>query len=112
MVIKVKKKPFCYHDGRNIVDKEFAHHSDVFPLYTSELSNSDCHTCAGRNIGDMALQLSAVLNERDEYKKVLQQYHKLTCHDGWYADMVKEALSKEKNDLTSESFLQTFQGLK
>jgi hypothetical protein len=30
-----KQKPFCYHDGRNIVGKEFADHSDVFPLYTA-----------------------------------------------------------------------------
>lgn len=30
-----EQKPFCYHDGRNIVGKEFADHSDVFPLYTS-----------------------------------------------------------------------------
>lgn len=29
------QRPFCYHDGRNIVGKEFAHHSDVFPLYTA-----------------------------------------------------------------------------
>ena len=27
-------EPFCYHDGRNIVGKEYAHHCDVFPLYT------------------------------------------------------------------------------
>ena len=30
-----QQEPFCYHDGRNIVGKEFADHSDVFPLYTS-----------------------------------------------------------------------------
>ena len=30
-----EQEPFCYHDGRNIVGKEFADHSDVFPLYTS-----------------------------------------------------------------------------
>jgi hypothetical protein len=30
-----KQKPFCYHDGRNIVGKEYADHSDVFPLYTA-----------------------------------------------------------------------------
>ena len=29
------QEPFCYHDGRNIVGKEFADHSDVFPLYTA-----------------------------------------------------------------------------
>jgi hypothetical protein len=29
-----EQEPFCFHDGRNIVDKEFADHSDVFPLYT------------------------------------------------------------------------------
>lgn len=29
------QEPYCYHDGRNIVGKEFADHSDVFPLYTS-----------------------------------------------------------------------------
>jgi hypothetical protein len=29
------EQPFCYHDGRDIVGKEFADHSDVFPLYTS-----------------------------------------------------------------------------
>lgn len=28
------QEPFCYHDGRNIVGKEYAHHCDVFPLYT------------------------------------------------------------------------------
>jgi hypothetical protein len=28
------QKPFCYHDGRNIVGKEFAQDCDVFPLYT------------------------------------------------------------------------------
>jgi hypothetical protein len=31
-----KQKPFCYHDGRNIVGKEYAHHCDVFPLYTEQ----------------------------------------------------------------------------
>ena len=30
-----EQKPFCYHDGRNIVGKEYADHSDVFPLYTA-----------------------------------------------------------------------------
>ncbi len=30
-----EQEPFCYHDGRNIVGKEFADHSDVFPLYTT-----------------------------------------------------------------------------
>lgn len=30
-----EQEPFCYHDGRNIVGKEYADHSDVFPLYTS-----------------------------------------------------------------------------
>lgn len=29
------QQPFCYHDGRNIVGKDFAEHSDVFPLYTA-----------------------------------------------------------------------------
>ena len=29
------QEPFCYHDGRDIVGKEYAHHSDVFPLYTA-----------------------------------------------------------------------------
>jgi len=29
-----EQEPFCYHDGRNIVGKEYAHHCDVFPLYT------------------------------------------------------------------------------
>jgi plasmid stabilization system protein ParE len=30
-----QQEPYCYHDGRNIVGKEFAHHSDVFPLFTA-----------------------------------------------------------------------------
>ena len=30
-----EQKSFCYHDGHNIVGKEFADHSDVFPLYTA-----------------------------------------------------------------------------
>jgi hypothetical protein len=29
------QEPYCYHDGRDIVGKEFAHHSDVFPLFTA-----------------------------------------------------------------------------
>ena len=29
-----EQEPFCFHDGRNIVGKEYAHHCDVFPLYT------------------------------------------------------------------------------
>lgn len=33
--IEQAQEPFCYHDGRNIVGKEFADHSDVFPLYTA-----------------------------------------------------------------------------
>lgn len=33
--MKNYQEPFCYHDGRNIVGKEFAQHNDVFPLYTS-----------------------------------------------------------------------------
>lgn len=32
---QTEQEPFCYHDGRNIVEKEFADHSDVFPLYTT-----------------------------------------------------------------------------
>ncbi len=32
---ETEQEPFCYHDGRNIVRKEFADHSDVFPLYTT-----------------------------------------------------------------------------
>lgn len=28
--------PFCYHDGRNIVEPEFAADSDVFALYTDD----------------------------------------------------------------------------
>ena len=30
-----QQEPFCYHDGHDIVGKEFADHSDVFPLYTA-----------------------------------------------------------------------------
>ena len=33
--MQTEQEPFCYHDGRNIVEKEFADHSDVFPLYTT-----------------------------------------------------------------------------
>jgi hypothetical protein len=29
------QEPFCYHDGRNVVDAEFRHDSDVFPLFTA-----------------------------------------------------------------------------
>ena len=29
-----EQKPFCYHDGVNVVDPEFANDCDVFPLYT------------------------------------------------------------------------------
>jgi hypothetical protein len=27
-------EPFCFHDGRNVVDAEFRHDCDVFPLFT------------------------------------------------------------------------------
>jgi len=27
-------RPFCYHDGVNVVDPEFSNDCDVFPLYT------------------------------------------------------------------------------
>ena len=30
-----EQEPFCYHDGRDVVGKEYADHSDVFPLYTA-----------------------------------------------------------------------------
>lgn len=43
---------------------------------------------------DIASQLATVTAERDELVAVLQKYHKLTAHDGWYADMVKAALAK------------------
>ena len=59
-----KQKPFCYHDGRNIVGKEFADHSDVFPLYTAPplrqwqgLTEEDLFDIAIVNFGEPDLQL-------------------------------------------------------
>lgn len=59
------QEPFCYHDGRNIVGKEYAHHSDVFPLYTSPppakpwvgLTDEDLFDIASVNFGEPDLQL-------------------------------------------------------
>lgn len=59
-----EQKPFCYHDGRNIVGKEFADHSDVFPLYTAPpprqwhgLTDEDLFDIAIVNFGEPDLQL-------------------------------------------------------
>lgn len=59
-----KQKPFCYHDGRNIVGKEYAHHCDVFPLYTAPplrqwqgLTEEDLFDIAIVNFGEPDLQL-------------------------------------------------------
>ena len=59
-----EKEPFCYHDGRNIVGKEFADHSDVFPLYTDPplrqwqgLTEEDLFDIAIVNFGEPDLQL-------------------------------------------------------
>ena len=59
-----EQKPFCFHDGRNIVDKEFADHSDVFPLYTAlplrqwqGLTEEDLFDIAIVNFGEPDLQL-------------------------------------------------------
>ena len=59
-----EQEPFCYHDGRNIVGKEFADHSDVFPLYTAPplrqwqgLTKEDLFDIANVNFGEPDLQL-------------------------------------------------------
>lgn len=59
-----EQEPFCYHDGRNIVGKEYADHSDVFPLYTAPpplqwhgLTEEDLFDIAIVNFGEPDLQL-------------------------------------------------------
>ena len=59
-----EQKPFCFHDGRNIVGKEYADHSDVFPLYTAPpplqwhgLTEEDLFDIASVNFGEPDLQL-------------------------------------------------------
>lgn len=59
-----KQEPFCFHDGRNIVDKEFADHSDVFPLYTvpslrqwQGLTEEDLFDIANVNFGEPDMTL-------------------------------------------------------
>jgi hypothetical protein len=59
-----EQKPFCFHDGRNIVGKEIADHSDVFPLYTAlplrqwqGLTEEDLFDIAIVNFGEPDLQL-------------------------------------------------------
>lgn len=54
-----EQKPFCYHDGRNIVGKEYADHSDVFPLYTAPpkrewiwLTDEEILVCGGMDGAD------------------------------------------------------------
>ena len=59
-----EQEPFCYHDGRNIVGKEYSDHSDVFPLYTAPqprqwrgLTEEDLFDIAIVNFGEPDLQL-------------------------------------------------------
>ena len=59
-----EQEPYCYHDGRNIVGKKFADHSDVFPLYTAPqprqwqgLTEEDLFDIAIVNFGEPDLQL-------------------------------------------------------
>ena len=102
-----EQKPFCYHDGRNIVGKEYADHSDVFPLYTSPNPEQqkpvifnctvidDAHLngvplsqwgkqhemqpCAGRNCGSTNPNLhSAECFEDYEKATGMNQWHGLT----------------------------------
>ena len=69
-----KQEPFCYHDGRNIVGKEFADHSDVFPLYTSPqprqwqwLTREDWAAigCKTKNEMFVGLDVAAKLREKN-----------------------------------------------
>lgn len=102
-----EQEPFCYHDGRDIVGKEFADHSDVFPLYTSSNPEQqkpvrfnctvidDAHLngvplsqwgkqhemqpCAGRNCGSTNPNLhSAECFEDYEKSKGMNQWQGLT----------------------------------
>lgn len=57
--MKNYQEPFCYHDGRNIVGKEFAQHNDVFPLYTSPPQRKT------RHVSYVCPQCHYSLDERD-----------------------------------------------
>ncbi len=60
-------KPFCHHDGRNVVDLEFAGDSDVFPLYTAD---------------------ALVAARQDAFERAAQQCE-LVRHDIYSADYVE-----------------------
>ena len=72
-----QQEPFCYHDGRDIVGKEYADHSDVFPLYTAPkprqwvgLTQQDIDiafddTQEGGGFDDFARAIEAKLREKN-----------------------------------------------
>jgi len=68
------QEPFCYHDGRNIVGKEFAQHSDVFPLYTSP------HQRKKRHVSYVCPQCHWSLDER---KPLMDEHLTALCRQHW-----------------------------
>jgi hypothetical protein len=69
------QKPFCYHDGRNIVGKEFAQDCDVFPLYTAppqrkpltdeEINALELPPSGTATVRDLVRLIEAKQNERN-----------------------------------------------
>ena len=73
-----QQEPFCYHDGRDIVGKEYADHSDVFPLYTAPKPRQ----WVGLTQQDMKLAL-----EWDKRRKYIMPYV--------VRDALREALAEQ-----------------
>lgn len=62
-----EQRPFCYHDGYNIVGKEYADHSDVFPLYTTPPQRKPLTREQVREICDGSGYDKATMQERADF---------------------------------------------
>lgn len=73
------QQPFCYHDGRNIVGKDFAEHSDVFPLYTApQPSQQDWEAVAA----DQAMTIALLKAEQPAQRKQVGD----SRFESWYSE--------------------------
>lgn len=90
----ITHEPFCYHDGRNIVGKEFAQHNDVFPLYTSPPQRKK------RHVSYVCPQCNYSLDERDpltdeQMRECAQSMDAEPLAEGW-SELIKFARAIER----------------